>query len=81
MIYTYLLRSDLSVLNKKRITTYGIRVIDGNCHTVKSIPHIFLERKKAVEFVARCNTENLDPIHIDDVIEDLKYESKYTLVI
>lgn len=55
---------------------------DGNTHTVygidlfadgeilNSLPDIFFNKQKAKELVALCNTLDLSPLHLIDVVED-----------
>ena len=49
---------------------YGIALFDGE-RPLRYIPDVFLQREKAQELVACCNRLALDPIHLDDVIEDM----------
>ena len=50
-------------------TVYGIDLlVDGK--VTRSVPDVFFEAKKADEFVHLCNTLELSPLHLDDVVED-----------
>ena len=38
---------------------------------VRIVQDVFFEHKKAKDFVDLCNQNELSPIHLDDVIEDV----------
>ncbi len=38
---------------------------------VRVVQDVFFEHKKAKDFVGLCNQNELSPIHLDDVIEDI----------
>ena len=48
---------------------YGIALFEGD-RPVRYIPDVFLQREQALDLVECCNRLALDPIHLDDVIED-----------
>lgn len=56
-----------------RYHTYGIGVYAVEAHHKEwlfTISDVFLDRIAARQFVRLCNRENLDPIHLNDVIRD-----------
>jgi hypothetical protein len=63
---TYQLRKHIS---------YEIEVIEGD-NIVQRIPTEFTEEKYAKEFVHICNENDVDPIHIPDIMENMLYEIK-----
>jgi transcriptional regulator with XRE-family HTH domain len=70
--YVFRLRKDtITGEDKKQHLVYGIDILSSSGENIKSIPDIFLNEKKAKEFVSLCNSEELDIIHIYDVIEDV----------
>ncbi len=48
---------------------YGINVYENN-KLIKSLSDVFLDRVTAENFVEMCNTCQLHPIHLSDIIED-----------
>lgn len=53
--------------------SYGICAYTIECESEKLIAcfyDVFSERKKAEELVYLCNSLELDPIHLEDVVED-----------
>lgn len=52
-------------------SVYGIEVLNSIGRSLKVVPNIFLDATQAEKFVDLCNSEELDIIHLDDVIEDL----------
>lgn len=64
----YLLRTDEVIDEENNThTVYGVDVPTEHI----SIPDIFCDRARAEKFVDTCNTLDLSPIHIFDVIEDV----------
>lgn len=57
---------------KKQIS-YEIEVIEGG-KTVQCIPTKFTEEKHAKEFVNICNENEVEPIHILDIMDDMLYD-------
>ncbi len=49
--------------------TYGV-VIYQKDKAVREIYDVSTSKRKVMELCARCNRLKLDPMHIDDVIED-----------
>lgn len=71
MEYTYRLKEDITFDEEgKKHTSYGIEALDNCGNQLKSVSDIFLDRKKAEDFINLCNTEKLDIIHLMDTIED-----------
>lgn len=52
-------------LNNTHIV-YGIDVYQ----CVHSVPDVFTDEQCAKQFIQRCNDFDLDPIHLNDVIEN-----------
>ena len=54
------------------IDSYGIdiRTLDDNKEII-SIPCLFVEKNRAEDFVDMCNFGKIDPIHIQDILEDI----------
>ena len=70
--YVYQLRKDsISDEDGKPHLVYGIDILSSSGKILKSIPDIFLNEKEAKKFVTLCNSEELDIIHVYDVIEDV----------
>lgn len=59
----------------KKHTSYEIGVIEGD-KQIQCIPTEFTEEKYAKEFVHICNENDVDPIHIPDIMENMLYEIK-----
>ena len=51
-------------------TSYAVAILRDDQYT-RIVPDVFLDRCKAKEFIERCNLLELDPIHLDDAIEDI----------
>lgn len=54
-------------------TAYGIGVFEydrGEKKTLQYIPDVFLDEEKAEQLVAMCNSIQLEPLHLLDVVED-----------
>lgn len=70
-MYKYDVRKDY-ILDEENVkhTVYGIEVRQ-NDKLIKSIPNVFLDLKKAESFVVLCNSEELELVHLMDVIEDI----------
>lgn len=54
------------------IDSYGIAIknIKNNKDIIK-IPCLFVEKNQAENFVNMCNVCEIDPIHIQDILEDI----------
>lgn len=46
-------------------------IVKENGSPVRLISDVFLNLKDAITFTACCNEEQLDPLHLDNVIEDV----------
>ena len=55
----------------KQFITYGVNVVSGEGQVLQSIPDIFLGKQEAYQFVNCCNKNELQIIHLLDVIEDV----------
>ena len=51
--------------------TFGIRIVDGTNAEIRVISDISLDQNVVLQLCENCNLLELDPIHIDDLIEDL----------
>lgn len=73
--YIFTVREDkLEINGEKSRIVYGIDIWQKKAnirYCVKTIPDIFFVRKKAEKFVNYCNNNDVNLIHIDDIIEDL----------
>lgn len=68
----YILRTDtVTDEDNQRYTVYGITAIDSRGAEQETFPDIFFDKQKAEEFVTLCNTEELELIHLADVIDDV----------
>ncbi len=65
---TYKLRID-TISNEKTYTAYGIDVFKNN-QVIKSYPDLFIDCNKAQNFVHLLNSEKLELVHLEDVLED-----------
>lgn len=55
-------------------TAYGVVLFkksNKRYTAIKIVQDIFFDYKKAKDFVVLCNRNELSPIHLDDVIEDI----------
>ena len=72
MKYTYSIRQDtIQTEEKGPLVVYGIDLSVKNAGKITSIPDIFLVREEAESFVALCNRKQLNPTHLQEVIEDI----------
>ena len=72
MSIRYILRTDtVTDEDNQRHTVYGITAIDSRGAEQEMFPDIFFDKKKAEDFVNICNSEELELIHLADVIEDI----------
>lgn len=53
----------------KEYTCYGIKVYE-NSQVLKSMSDVFPDETIAKDFADMCNRSQLNPIHLEDVIED-----------
>lgn len=68
MGHLYQLRTDnLTNDNGETVSTYGITALK----IEESIPNLFNDKCKAEEFIAMCNNEKLELIHLNSVVEDM----------
>ena len=59
---------------QKYILTYGIACVDeddGTKELITQIPDISTDREKVERLVTVCNEQQLSPIHLQDVVDDL----------
>ena len=55
------------------VPTFGIALFirNGNCsQLIKAVPDLSTDRMAVEKLVGLCNDLRLDPIHLDDVVED-----------
>lgn len=73
MNYTYTLRTDELIDEAgNHHLAYGITVLESNSLVIiNSIPNIFLEQMRTLEIITLCNQQNLSPVHLKDLAEDL----------
>ena len=71
MSYTYCMRKDtIHDEDGKRYTVYGIEAVNSKGKILESFPDIFFDRQEAKRFVNLCNENDLELIHLADVVED-----------
>ena len=51
---------------------YGIAALDEEGNILQTVPAIHTDEKIVSEFVAMCNTEELELVHLNNVIEDFR---------
>ena len=56
-----------------KYTGYGICIKNRDTGESRIISDISVRRKDVEELIERCNRLELDPIHIEDVIDDFLY--------
>ena len=59
---TYVLREDVA---------YGIDVLDEKGEVIQTMKAVHTDKKTIEELVKLCNSEELNLIHLNDVVEDL----------
>ncbi len=71
MQYTYRLRQDTLQDEIGRVqVVYGVEALDPDGKVHCAFPDIFFDREKALSFVRICNEQDVDPIHLQDLVED-----------
>ena len=71
-MFRYLLMQERLVdLEIGAYETFGVRIVDDTDTEIRVISDISLEKNVVLQLCEDCNRFELDPIHIDDVIEDL----------
>lgn len=53
-----------------KYTVYGIEAVDSKGKVLLSFSDIFFDKQKAEHFVNLCNENDLELIHLADVVED-----------
>ena len=53
------------------IGNYVYVQVNGENKLLKRVSDLFTEEQDARTFAELCNSENLEPVHLDDVIEDI----------
>ena len=72
MCIKYILHTEvIKGKNNNSFTLYGISAVNENKEILVTHSGIFCELEEAVEFVNLCNSEELELVHLADVIEDL----------
>lgn len=68
---TYKLRTDtIHDEHGTEFTVFGITATDSSGKTLDSIPDIFFEQRECEKLISLCNSEELDLIHLHDVVDD-----------
>lgn len=57
--------------NGNKYTVYGIEAVDYRGKVLLSFSDIFFDKQKAKHFVNLCNKNDLELIHLADVVEDV----------
>ena len=50
--------------------SYGIRVLDSEGNEIERVSDVSLNQSIVTELCEKCTTQNLDAIHLFDIIED-----------
>ena len=68
----YTLRTDTVTDDEShKYIVYGITALDKFENVLQTVSDLFFDRQKAEAFIKLCNEEELELIHLQDVIEDL----------
>lgn len=68
----YILRTDVVTDEEnQKYTVYGITALDRFGNVLKTFEDIFFKKQKAEKFIDLCNSEKLELVHLQDVIEDI----------
>ena len=59
-------------------TVYGIEAVDEAGEIPFCFPDVFFDREKATAFVRMCNEQQVEPVHLPDVISNALAE-QYTV--
>lgn len=73
MEYRYITVANTYSKNQDIRTGYGIALVRGNDHVpsvLKSVSDLSADRILVEKLTAACNIHQLDPIHLEDVIND-----------
>ena len=71
MMHTYTLKTNYEMDESGQIVTvYGIEARNAKGDLLLSVPGIFCNLQKAIQFVSLCNDLKISLIHLHDVIED-----------
>ena len=63
MSYLYTVRED---------TMYGVNIVDTETGEIlDSAPGVFITQQEAENFAQLCNSEDLSPIHLKDVVHNI----------
>ncbi len=75
MKYVYEVNQEInSHIDIGNYSSYGLNVyvqVNGENKLLKRVSDLFTEEQDARAFAELCNSENLEPVHLDDVIEDI----------
>ncbi len=67
----YVMRTDvIKDEENRKHTVYGITALDSFGNTLETYEDIFFDKQKAEKFVELCNSEELELIHLQNVVED-----------
>ena len=69
----YKLRKERILPSEKQFTTYGIEVLENGVQT-EYISGVSDNKKLVRNMVRICNKNDVEPVHIHDVIEDMTWE-------
>ncbi len=65
VVETLVRREDMT-----QMKTYGIQLSDENGAVMKYSPSLFFNREKAERLVQLCNSEQVEAVHFEDVVDN-----------
>lgn len=71
-MYQYQLTTSNLIVDVEENLTHGIRASNESGESVK-IPDISANKSEVEKLVSLCNELQLDPIHLEDIVEDFLY--------
>ena len=70
----YTLRKDvISNEQNKDFISYGINVFNLNGELTEIVPGAFDDKQKASEFITLCNSEKVESVHLQNILDDFLY--------
>lgn len=71
MVYTYRIREDRIKDESGNVhIVYGIEAVDTAGHVLLAFPDVFFDQMKAEQLVDSCNINEVELIHLADVVTD-----------
>lgn len=72
--HLYVTIEDSYICNGHKITSYGISVFSSEYNHIQMIHRISEDYTSISNLVELCNSLQLDPIHLYDVVDDFLYD-------